>query len=124
MLAPELSRQFDIPDVLRMEAAPGGLVRAVIATPAAEAIIYLHGAHLTHWKPRGQRPVLFVSSKNLFVPGKAIRGGVPVIFPWFGPRSDGKPGPMHGFARTAEWTPEKTALRNEGVLEQWNEKSG
>jgi glucose-6-phosphate 1-epimerase len=40
--------------------------------------------------------------------GKAIRGGIPVIFPWFGARSDGKEGPMHGFARLSEWTVEST----------------
>ena len=77
----------------------------------------MQGAHVTHWTPRGQRPVLFVSPKSLFAPGKAIRGGVPVIFPWFGPRSDGKPGPAHGFARTTEWAIEGTKLRNDGKVE-------
>ena len=80
-------------------------------------MLYLQGAHITHWTPRGQRPVLFVSPKSLFVPGKAIRGGVPIIFPWFGPRSDGKPGPAHGFARTTEWAVEEAKLRNDGNVE-------
>src|SRR6202162_1967927 len=111
------ANQFDIPNALRFEDASEGLVRAVISTPAAEADLYLQGAHVTHWKPRGQRPVLFVSPKSLFAPGKAIRGGVPIIFPWFGPRSDGKPGPAHGFARTAEWAIEGEKLRNDGNLE-------
>jgi glucose-6-phosphate 1-epimerase len=60
---------------------------------------------------------LLVSSKSLFMPGKAIRGGVPVIFPWFGPRAQGKPGPAHGFARTTEWTLERTRLRDDGDVE-------
>ena len=115
MLADTLAGQFDIPGALHFEAAPNGLTRAVISTPAAEAEIYLHGAHVTHWKPSGQAPVLFVSSKSLFEPGKAIRGGVPVIFPWFGPRGEGKAGPMHGFARTAEWAVESTKLTNGNV---------
>src|SRR5271165_1813754 len=113
----KLAKQFDIPNALRFEDAPGGLVRAVISTPAAEADIYLQGGHVTHWTPRGQRPVLFVSPKSLFAPGKAIRGGVPIIFPWFGGRSDGKPGPAHGFARTAVWTVESTRLLDSGALE-------
>lgn len=117
MLATKLTTQFEIPNALRFEDAPGGLVRAVISTPAAEAVVYLHGAHVAHWTPRGQRPVLFISSKSLFVPGKAIRGGVPVIFPWFGPRSDGQPGPMHGFARTTEWEVEGTRLLDDGKVE-------
>jgi glucose-6-phosphate 1-epimerase len=113
----KLAEQFAIPNALRFEDAPGGLVRAVISTPATEADVYLQGAHVTHWTPRGQRPVLFVSPRSLFVPGKAIRGGMPVIFPWFGPRGDGKPGPAHGFARTMEWAVEETKLRNDGKAE-------
>jgi len=109
--------KFDIPNALRLEDAPSGLVRAVISTPAAEADVYLQGAHVTHWVPRGQRPVLFVSPKSLFAPGKAIRGGVPVIFPWFGSRGDGRPGPAHGFARNTEWAIEDTKLRNDGNVE-------
>jgi|ERR1700693_1001980 len=111
------ANQFDIPNALRFEDASEGLVRAVISTPAAEADLYLQGAHVTHWKPRGQRPVLFVSPKSLFAPGKAIRGGVPIIFPWFGPRSDGKPGPAHGFARNTEWAIEGTRLLNDRKVE-------
>jgi glucose-6-phosphate 1-epimerase len=108
---------FDIPTALRLEDVTGGLARAVISTPAAEGDIYLQGAHVTHWTPHGQRPVLFVSPKSLFAPGKPIRGGVPIIFPWFGPRGDGKPGPAHGFARNTEWAMEETKLRNDGKVE-------
>jgi glucose-6-phosphate 1-epimerase len=113
----KLANQFDIANAVRFEDAPGGLVRAVISTPAVEAEVYLQGAHVTHWAPRGQRPVLFLSRKSLFAPGRPIRGGVPVIFPWFGPRADGKPGPAHGFARSTEWTIEETRLSNDGNVE-------
>jgi glucose-6-phosphate 1-epimerase len=117
MQAAELATRFGISDALRFEAGQGGLVRAVISTPAAEAELYLQGAHITRWTPRGQRPVLFVSPKSLFVAGKAIRGGVPIIFPWFGARGDGQPGPAHGFARSMEWVVERTGLRNDGKVE-------
>jgi glucose-6-phosphate 1-epimerase len=117
MEAAALVNRFDIPDALRFESGPGGLVRAVISTPAAEADLYLQGAHLAHWTPRGQRPVLFISPKSLFAAGKAIRGGVPIIFPWFGSRSDGKPGPAHGFARTSEWTMESASQREDARVE-------
>jgi glucose-6-phosphate 1-epimerase len=108
-----VERRFEIPEVLRFEETSGGLARAMITTPEAEAEIYTQGAHLTRWTPRGQRPVLFTSSRSLYEPGKAIRGGVPIVFPWFGPRGGGQAGPMqvgpmqvgpmHGFARTTEW---------------------
>ena len=70
---------------------------------SGSATVYLHGAHVTHWQPAGQKPVIFLSEKSDFAEGKAIRGGVPICFPWFGARSDGKPGPSHGFARVQEW---------------------
>ena len=101
-------KKFDIANALRFEDTPGGLVRAVISTPEAEADVYLQGAHVTHWTPKGQRPVLFVSPKSLFAPGKAIRGGVPIIWPWFGGRGGGLPGPAHGFARSMEWSLDST----------------
>jgi glucose-6-phosphate 1-epimerase len=117
MTAAELANRFDISEALRFESGPGGFVRAGISTPAAEAGLYLQGAHVANWIPRGQRPVLFLSAKSLFAAGKAIRGGVPIIFPWFGARSDGKPGPAHGFARTSEWTVESTKQREDARVE-------
>ncbi len=108
---------FAIPNALTFDTAPGGLDRAVISTPLAEAEIYLQGAHIAHWTPHGQKPVVFISSKSFFAPGKPIRGGVPIIFPWFGARSDGKPGPAHGFARTALWSVESTRLLDTGAVE-------
>lgn len=99
-------------ELWRIEKGQGGLDRLVIDGPAATGEIYLQGAHLTSWVPKGQRPVLFMSSRSGFAPGKAIRGGVPIIFPWFGARSDGKPGPQHGFARTAIWELKNASLVN------------
>ena len=98
----ELNEQFGLPGVLRFD-EHGELTRLRVTLPACDATLYLQGAHLTHWQPAGQEPVLFVSEKSLFEPGKAIRGGVPICFPWFGGRSDGGPGPSHGFARTQTW---------------------
>ena len=112
-----MNQRFDIPNAIRFESGSGGLTRAVVSTSAVEGELYLQGAHVAQWAPRGQRPVLFLSSRSLFAPGKAIRGGVPVIFPWFGPRGDGKPGPAHGFARAIEWALEGTRLRNDGEVE-------
>jgi glucose-6-phosphate 1-epimerase len=117
MTSTELNQKFAIVNALRFETAPGGLTRAVVSTPLAEAEIYQHGAHVAHWIPSGQKPVLFVSSKSFFAEGKAIRGGVPIIFPWFGPRSGDKPGPVHGFARTALWSVESTRLADNGAVE-------
>ena len=97
-----LNENFGIPGVLLFE-QHGELTRALITTPAASATVYLEGAHVAEWQPAGEKPVLFMSAASAFKKGKAIRGGIPVIFPWFGDRHDGQAGPAHGFARTAEW---------------------
>jgi glucose-6-phosphate 1-epimerase len=117
MTSTELNRQFALANALRFETAPGGLTRAVISTPLAEAEIYQQGAHIAHWSVRGRKPVLFMSSKSFLAPGKAIRGGAPIIFPWFGPRSGNTPGPAHGFARTALWSVESARLLDSGAVE-------
>ena len=103
-----LNEKFGIKDHLRFEETPEGLTKIVIATPKVSAQMYTQGAHLTQWDVAGHKPGLFVSGRSEFAVGKPIRGGVPVLFPWFGPRSDGKEGPMHGFARIEEWTVDST----------------
>ncbi len=94
---------------VRIEPGAGGLTRAVITTPEAAGELYLQGAHVTQWTPAGASPVLFLSSRTAYAPGKAIRGGVPVIFPWFGNREGGLPGPAHGFARSSVWKVQETS---------------
>lgn len=98
----QLEENFGIPGHLSFD-LHDGLTRVQVQVAGASATIYLHGAHVTHWQPAGQEPVIFLSEKSDFAPGKAIRGGVPICFPWFGPRSDGQAGPSHGFARIQEW---------------------
>jgi glucose-6-phosphate 1-epimerase len=115
-----LSDHFTIPGVLAFSQTEQGLLRANITTPSCTAELYLQGAHITQWQPTGQQPVLFLSERSFFTPGKAIRGGIPIIFPWFGartatpddPRTDG---PSHGFARTSEWTLAFAALAGDNL---------
>ncbi|MCA1781798.1 MAG: D-hexose-6-phosphate mutarotase [Dermatophilaceae bacterium] len=62
-----------------------------------------HGAHVMAWEPRDRWPVIFTSAAAVYAEDTAIRGGVPVCFPWFGPgREPGAPY-SHGFARTTPW---------------------
>jgi len=100
-----------------MEVGRGGLKRLVIQSMQAEAEIYLHGAHVTRFQPNGQKPVLFMSAKSMFEPGKPIRGGVPICFPWFGARQDGQPGSPHGFARLIEWELVSAEQASDGIVE-------
>jgi glucose-6-phosphate 1-epimerase len=111
----QLDEQFAIPGVLAFQVTPSGLLYAEISTPQAKATVYLQGAHLAHWQPNGQQPVLFLSSKTELLPGKALRGGVPISFPWFAARHDDKAGPSHGFARIQDWTLVFAALAGEDL---------
>lgn len=61
------------------------------------------GAHVLAWTPAGHLPVLWLSPLARFEPGVAVRGGIPVVFPWFGAGITGDRSPAHGFARTAAW---------------------
>ncbi|CAF0891003.1 unnamed protein product [Brachionus calyciflorus] len=65
-----------------------------------KAEIYLHGATVTSWIS-DNKEILFLSSKSVFDNKKAIRGGIPIVFPNFGPWEKG---PQHGFARVKKWT--------------------
>lgn len=78
-----------------------GLPAVRVAAPdGAKAIVTAHGAQLVSWVPARGRERLYLSERSAFSPGKAIRGGVPVIFPQFAERGSG---PRHGFARTTDW---------------------
>ncbi|MDR0283478.1 MAG: D-hexose-6-phosphate mutarotase [Propionibacteriaceae bacterium] len=71
--------------------------------PTATGTIYHHGAHVTDWTPTGERPVLWLSEHAQFKSGSAIRGGVPICWPWFGGGQRGTASPLHGFARLTNW---------------------
>ena len=99
-----LNAAYAISDLAQLVAGQGGLPKIQISTPAASAEIYLHGAHITAWKPSGFGEVIFTSQHSRWEEGKAIRGGVPVCFPWFRGKADDPKAPAHGFVRTNSWT--------------------
>ena len=99
-----LNASFAIGDLAKLVAGQGGLPKIQISTPAASAEIYLHGAQVTAWKPAGFEDVIFTSQHSRWEEGKAIRGGIPVCFPWFRGKADDPQAPAHGFVRTRSWT--------------------
>jgi glucose-6-phosphate 1-epimerase len=78
----------------------GELPMVEVTTEWSTAGIYQHGAHVTHFSRKNEEPLLFLSQCSRFSEREPIRGGVPVIFPWFGPREGMG---QHGFARLKEW---------------------
>ncbi len=118
--AEQLTAEFGLPDVLTFDQLHPGMPRLCVHTPACTAELYLQGAHLTAWQPTGERPVLFLSEQSAIAPGKVIRGGIPVIFPWFAaPATSPVPTPpgagTHGFARMWPWTLRFAALAGEDL---------
>lgn len=78
----------------------GDLPMIEVTTPWSSAEIYPHGAHVTHFKKKDEPSLLFLSQCSRFADDQPIRGGIPVIFPWFGPREGLG---QHGFARIKTW---------------------
>ena len=118
MTTADLNHRFGIAGAIAFEARPGGLLQARLHSHGGQASVCLQGGHVIDWQCPGQtQPVLWLSRDARFVPGKSIRGGIPVCWPWFGPYVTVPPQqnapqagvaaaadyPAHGFARTAEW---------------------
>jgi glucose-6-phosphate 1-epimerase len=78
----------------------GELPMLEVITEWSTAGIYLHGAHVAHFQKKGEAPLLFLSQCSRFDQNQPIRGGIPVIFPWFGHREGMG---QHGFARVKTW---------------------
>jgi glucose-6-phosphate 1-epimerase len=111
----ELDRRFGIPGVARICKGNGGLPLIQITGSRAEGEMYLHGAQVTSWKPAGYDQVLFLSTKSRWQEGHAIRGGIPICFPWFRAKADDPKAPAHGFVRTRIWQLESVAEDDSGV---------
>jgi len=91
------------PAGVSLEPGPGGLDRLRLEASEGEAHVFLHGGHVSHFQPKGERPVLWLSRASHFDRTHPIRGGVPVCFPWFGPNQEDSKAPMHGYARILPW---------------------
>jgi D-hexose-6-phosphate mutarotase len=97
---------------------PAGLPFVDVASDEGQATVCLQGAHLTEWHPRSQAvPVTFMSAAVQIAPGKAIRGGIPICWPWFGAHPTNPSRSSHGFARTAVWEPSGIVRLNNGATQ-------
>ena len=98
-----LQRRFAIEGLANIVEGQGGLPSVRITTQACDGEVYLLGGQVTRWKPADSDEVLWLSQHSLYRVGKAIRGGIPICFPWFGARAGDPKAPSHGFVRTREW---------------------
>ncbi|ABB45350.1 Aldose 1-epimerase [Sulfurimonas denitrificans DSM 1251] len=120
--------------MIRVREFPNGFEYIEIQNSSAKAKIALQGAHIFEYQRVGEEAILWLSEISDFEQGRAIRGGVPVCWPWFGFNED-KNLPQHGFARTSMWefvganevNESKTTLlfrltNSEQTLKIWNYK--
>jgi glucose-6-phosphate 1-epimerase len=97
-----LNQRFGAPGRIAFRTGEAGLPIVSLVNPYGACEVSLYGGHVLAYRPTGHMPVLFISKQSAYEPGKPIRGGIPVCWPWFGPSPD-KVQPMHGFARILQW---------------------
>ncbi|MBR1870336.1 MAG: D-hexose-6-phosphate mutarotase [Kiritimatiellae bacterium] len=98
----DLNRKYGAPGRIVFTPSPTGFPIVAMACQYGSVRLSLYGAHVLDYRPTGHAPVLFMSKATNLAPGTAIRGGIPVCWPWFG--RCGEPGSgAHGFARKSAW---------------------
>ena len=115
MTLTELNQRFSISNHVQFKEIADGIVIAEISNQHANSNITLQGAHIATWQPRGQEPVIWLSPYAKFAPGKSIRGGVPICWPWFGPHATNAKLSGHGYARTVPWDVLETKALPDGA---------
>jgi len=99
----QLNTEHGIAGQVEFTVGSGGLTMIQVNTSKAKALISIHAGQVLSYQPSGEEDVLFLSSKAYYQDGKAIKGGAPICWPWFGPDPEGKGRPGHGFVRNRPW---------------------
>jgi len=107
--------ELELPDCVRITEPVAGYPVFEIAHPTCTARVALHGAHVMSWKPVDEEEVLYLSPDVVFKEGKAIRGGIPVCWPWFNAHPADPEQPSHGLVRGRFWELLDAAEASSGV---------
>lgn len=111
-----LNCRFGIPGIAQVVSGSGGLPKVRVTTGSASAEIYLHGAQVTSWQPAGAEEAIFLSEHSHWQDGRAIRGGIPICFPWFRAKADDPQAPAHGLVRSKEWRLDSVKTEESGSV--------
>lgn len=109
-----LNERFALAGKLEFGIGLGGLTVARVQSGMCTGEVYLHGAHVTAWRPAGHQEVLWLSGRSRFAAGHPICGGIPLCWPWFGDDPSGAERAAHGFARLNPFTVTRTNETEEG----------
>jgi glucose-6-phosphate 1-epimerase len=112
----QLDREYGIPGQLQFTAGTGDCPFIEITNAQARAVISIYGGQVLAFQPQSAaHDLMFVSKNAYYQAGKAIKGGVPVCWPWFGPDPAGQGRPSHGFARNRLWQVMSTEALPDGA---------
>ena len=102
--------------IAKLEELVSGYPVLKVEHPKCSARVALHGAHVMAWCPTGQEEVLYLSPEAVYREGKAIRGGIPLCWPWFNAHPTDPDLPSHGLVRNQFWELESTDIDDDGVV--------
>jgi len=112
----DLNQKFSLNGKIRFT-DENGQVKLVAQSEKSSLECYLQGAHITSFKIDKNKELLWLSPDAVFKSEKAIRGGIPICWPWFGPHPEDPALPQHGFARNSVFSLSQTAEKENGDLE-------
>jgi glucose-6-phosphate 1-epimerase len=107
----QLKSRFARDGAVAFDMSPLGGIVARLACGQHNAVVALQGAQVLSWR-HGTREMLWLSPVSRLGTGKAVRGGIPVCWPWFGPHPNDAAKPAHGFVRTRIWGVSSTGTTN------------
>jgi len=111
----QLNQQFGIKDQLQFSLGDNGFVMIDVSNQYAKATISTYAGQIVSYQPNSAtEDLFFLSDKVLYQEGKAIRGGVPICWPWFGDDTSGFERPSHGFVRNQQWDVSSTETLEDG----------
>ncbi|MBA3755990.1 MAG: D-hexose-6-phosphate mutarotase [Nitrosomonas sp.] len=100
----QLNANYNIAGQLEFIAGKGGLPMIQVNSSKAKALISIYAGQVLSFKPSDEpEDILFLSEQAYYQSGKAIKGGAPICWPWFGPDPLGQGRPGHGFVRNRPW---------------------
>ncbi|MFN4944370.1 MAG: D-hexose-6-phosphate mutarotase [Akkermansiaceae bacterium] len=115
---------MNLPDSIRLSESSPSYPIFEIDHPTCSARVALHGAQVISWRPADEDEVFYLSPDAVFKEGKAIRGGLPICWPWFNAHPTNPEMPSHGIVRTRFWNFVAASESDEGVTLQFEMVEG